>query len=85
MNVIENKPYHKLCLFYKGEISEAELTTGEDALSANDAINYGLGNWYLYNGNDTKAKGVYYQIMENKGWNSFGYIAAEADLALAFD
>ncbi|GAB5522472.1 MAG: hypothetical protein Roseis2KO_03440 [Roseivirga sp.] len=81
MKIIENFAYHELCLFYKGELSLEELTkSGEGALSSNDAVNYGIGNWYLYNGDEAKAKEVYEAILAKKGWASFGYIAAEADL-----
>lgn len=81
MQIIENFAYHELCLFYKGEFSMEELTrSGQGALSSNDAVNYGIGNWYLYNGDQEKAKEVYEAILDKKGWASFGYIAAEADL-----
>jgi tetratricopeptide (TPR) repeat protein len=81
LDIIENFAYHKLCLFYTGQIDEKELTTGEDAFSANDAISYGLGNWYLCNGDTTKATQIFEKMVASDGWNSFGYIAAEADLA----
>ncbi len=78
--VIENTAYHRLCLFYKGELSEKALlqTTGD--APANDAILYGLGNWYIYNGNPTRARALFEQIFEHDSWSSFGYIAAESDL-----
>jgi len=81
MEVIENHSYHKLCLFYKGLISEEELTEAEESFSANDAVKYGLGNWYLCQGDEVKAKNIFENMLESDGWNSFGYIAAEADLA----
>jgi len=84
MEIIENFAYHNLCLFYKGEITEAELLDAADgALSANDAINYGLGNWYLANGDTERAQEIFEEIVSHDGWASFGYIAAEADLANA--
>lgn len=84
MEIIENMAYHNLALFYKGEISEAELTgSSEGALdSANVGIAYGLGNWYFYNGEVEKAKEIFQHITASKsGWGGFGYIAAEADLS----
>lgn len=81
MEIIENFAYHELCLFYKGELPLEELTkSGEGALSSNDAVNYGIGNWYFYNGEAARAKETYEAILAKKGWASFGYIAAEADL-----
>lgn len=82
MEIIENFAYHNLCLFYKGEITEAELTAAANgALSSNDAINYGLGNWYLMEGNTEKAVEIFKEILSHDGWASFGFIAAEADIA----
>lgn len=81
MKIIENFAYHELCLFYKGELTLDKLTqAGEGELSSNDAVNYGIGNWYRYNGTTEKATEVYKAILEKGGWTSFGYIAAEADL-----
>ncbi len=82
MNVIENQAYHKLCLFYKGEISIDELTGGDYSDIMNDAMLYGLGNWYLYHAGDTATARVYFdRIFAGGSWASFGYIAAEARLS----
>ncbi|MEL6944075.1 MAG: hypothetical protein AAFO82_15550, partial [Bacteroidota bacterium] len=81
LEIIENHSYHRLCLFYKGLISEEELTKEEESFSANDAIQYGLGNWHLCQGDTDKAQSLFESILASKGWNSFGYIAAEAELA----
>jgi tetratricopeptide (TPR) repeat protein len=79
MNIIENESYWKLCRFYQGAISESELLDAELASAANDAVHYGLANWYLYNGDEEKAKELLQQLLAKESWNSFGYIAAEAD------
>lgn len=81
MNVIENMSYHSLNLFYKGEISLDELLGGDDGSSAGAAILYGAANWYYCDGQTGKADGMLRDIVESPGWASFGYIAAEADLA----
>jgi len=82
LDIIENTAYHNLCLFYKAVISEETLTAAASgALSSNDAINYGLGNWYLAEGDTTRALEVFDEILSHEGWASFGYIAAEADKA----
>lgn len=82
MDIIENMSYHRNCLFYKGIITEEELLGFEGAASAVDATRYAIGNWHYYNGNHDKAKTIYSEMVAEKGWNSFGYIAAEADLGL---
>jgi len=84
MEIIENQAYHQLILFYKGELSEADLSGSDEPTStpSNVGIAYGLGNWYFYNGNVDRAKDIFSQITESQGgWGGFGYIAAEADLS----
>ncbi len=82
MKILENHTYHKLDLFYKGELSEAEISEGIDLEDSADAATaYGLANWYFYNGDEAKAKEMMQKMLKAKSWGSFGYIAAEADLA----
>ena len=78
MNIIENQAYHRLCLFYKGETTIEELTGGDYSDIMNDAMLYGLGNWYLYQLQDTVMAREYFdRIFRSGSWASFGYIAAE--------
>lgn len=82
MNIIENQSYWKLCRFYKGELPETTLVDPDDSFSANDAVRYGIANWHYYNGNTEKALEQLQSLVEADGWNSFGHIAAEADLKM---
>jgi len=84
MNVIENMVYHKLCLFYKGKLPLENLTDPEFSSVMNDAMAYGIGNWYFCKGEREKAKGVFQKILDGESWASFGYIAAETDFARKF-
>lgn len=82
MPVIENKAYHKACLFYKGEIPYQDLYDPDAPGSPdNSALAYAVGNWILYNGNPQKGQEVFKKIVSGADWASFGYIAAEVDLA----
>ena len=73
MDIIENMSYHQSCLFYKGELQESEMKMDEVAL-------YTLGNWYVYEKNDTiKAKEYYQNLLEKGNPYSFAYIAGESD------
>jgi len=81
LDVFENMAYHKLLLFYQQKITESELLSSKDFNSINDAIIYGLGNWYYYNGYEKKAKQLYEELINKGNWPAFGYIAAEADLS----
>lgn len=85
LDVIENMSYHNLCLFYKGVLSAEEIAAKVEEGSAGDAVGYGIGNWFFYNGEREKAKSVYENILAGTNWSSFGYIAAEADYAKFFN
>jgi tetratricopeptide (TPR) repeat protein len=82
MNVIENFSYHKLCLFYKGELTEQELIGEGEDTPTGAAAAYGLANWYYYTGEHNKAEEHLRALVETDSWAAFGFIAAEADLAL---
>lgn len=84
MNIIENFSYWKLCRFYQGELTADELIDPADRSSANDAVRYGLANWYYYNGQHEQAKAALWEIVSAPGWNSFGHIAAEVDWVRLF-
>lgn len=85
MDVIENMAYHARLLMYKG------LRTPESVLNLNTADDiqvatqgYGVGNWYLVNGDRAKAKNVFERVLAGRAWAAFGFIAAEADSARGF-
>ncbi|MBT8205700.1 MAG: hypothetical protein KJO20_10030 [Eudoraea sp.] len=80
LKIIENMSYHKLCLFYKGLLSEEELLPKEESSSASDAVAYGLANWYVCEGKEKEGIERLGNILKGETWNSFGYIAAESDM-----
>ena len=82
MNVIENMVYHRLCLFYKGQVPLAEMATEDADNPAGAAGAYGVANWFLYNGDLAEARRRMEALTNTAGWDSFGYIAAEVDLAM---
>lgn len=85
MDVIENQSYHELCKLYKGLIPVDSLLKTKTGSPANDAVRYGVANWYFYNDDKQKAKEIMTDLVESKSWSSFGYIAAESDLIEYFD
>ncbi len=85
MEIIENDAYHRRLLMYKGEVGPEELLDLRAEDDPDTALQiatqgYGVGNWYLVNGNEEAARGVFERILEGTSWAAFGYIAAEADL-----
>ena len=63
-------------------MSIRNLNTADDIHVATEA--YAVGNWYLVNGDPTKARAVFDRVLEGKAWTALGYIAAEAGVARGF-
>jgi tetratricopeptide (TPR) repeat protein len=82
MNVIENFSYYHLCLFYKGEMTVEELIGDNKDTPSGASAAYGLANWYYYTGQEEKATEHLEALVASNSWAAFGFIAAEADLAL---
>ena len=82
MNILENTAYHGRLLMYKGEVEPETLLEpeGTDALQL-ATQGYGVGNYFLYNGDTARATEIFNQILEGGSWAAFGFIAAEAELA----
>lgn len=83
LDVIENGDYYKLIGVYKGKRRAADLwkEINQPANNLSNAtVGYGLGNWFLYNGQRAEATKAFQQITDGNQWASFGYIAAESEL-----
>jgi tetratricopeptide (TPR) repeat protein len=84
--MVENESYHKRILMYKGLVKPEELLdfSKKDVEDQLDLVTqgYGVGNWYLINGDKVRAKEIFKKILETDHWSAFGYIAAEADLTV---
>ena len=81
MDIEENRSYYDLLNFYKGKKSEEDIFNIKDASDLELAtIGYGIGCWYLYNGDEATAKTYFERIVETKYWPAFGFIAAETEL-----
>ncbi|MBT7583655.1 MAG: hypothetical protein HN572_11875 [Kordiimonadaceae bacterium] len=80
MNIIEVHNYHKLDMFYKGEVPEEEVLSADPNIPAGASITYGVANWFLYNGEEEKAYNLMEKFINTNSWGSFGFIAAEVDL-----
>lgn len=81
MDVIENTAYHARLLMYKGlrtPESVLDLNTADDVQIATQG--YGVGNWYLVNGDRARARAIFDRVLGGRAWTAFGFIAAEADL-----
>ncbi len=82
--VIENQSYADLCHLYKGWIPVDSLITEGAGSPSNDAVRYGVANWYLYHGDSALAKQMMIELVKENAFSSFGYLAAESDLIRYF-
>lgn len=85
MNIIENDSYYKRLQMYQGKIQPEDLLTVDATADDYDLSlatqGYGVGNWYFYNEDTTKATDIFNKVISGKSFASFGFIAAEAELA----
>jgi len=80
--LIENDEYLKLIRLNRGELKrDLLLSQISDASSlASASLGYGIGNYFLYNGDREKAMTIFRTIVAGNQWSSFGFIAAETEL-----
>lgn len=83
MDIIENHDYHRLLMVFKGEQDAEELwtearTSGSLSLAT---VGYGIGTWRLLEGDQEAAMLIYTEVLEKGQPSSFGFIAAEAEMA----
>jgi tetratricopeptide (TPR) repeat protein len=82
LDIIENTAYHKRLLFYKGELpADSLLAPGQTDELQYVTQGYGVGNWYLAQGDSARAREIFDAVLRTNYWAAFGYIAAEADVA----
>jgi tetratricopeptide (TPR) repeat protein len=84
MDVIESGGYLDLLLLHKGERSVEDLIgpAGGDATLESTTSGYGVGAWYLLQGNEAEARRVFLRVLSGRDqWAAFGFIAAEAEIA----
>ena len=85
MTIIENDSYFKRLNLYKGTLPVDSVlsvsASNDDVELALATQGYGVGNWYLCNGDTSQALGIFERVVNGKHFSAFGFIAAEADLA----
>ena len=82
MEIVENHDYYDILLMYKsGDNSKlVEKTQNQQTLS-NATLGFALGTYYQLKGDKGKAKELFEKVVAGNQWSSFGYIAAETELA----
>ena len=84
MKIIENDSYYLRLKMYKGLIQPDSLlkvgANTEDVDLALATQGYGVGNWYLCQGDTAKAVEVFNTVVSGKHFSAFGFIASEVEL-----
>jgi tetratricopeptide (TPR) repeat protein len=80
--------YLSLLHFYQGKITETQVLplppAKPDDLEAElsfNTVTYGVGNWHLYHHEAHQATKLFEEVVKGEAWNSWGFIASEAELA----
>lgn len=79
--------YLRLLRFYQGSMTEAQILPAKPAAGDTEAelsyntINYGVGNWHLYNGDKAAAAPYFRRVVQGEAWNSWGFVGSETELA----
>ena len=84
---VEGPSYYRRLRMYRGELAPQDLLSpdkGSQQIHDLETIyatqGYGVGNWYLCEGDLARAREVFEQILQGRSRFAFGYIAAELDL-----
>jgi len=83
--------YLSLLRFFQGRMPEADAVPPQPAPGSKDdepelrfdTVGYGVGNWYLYNGNPAKAQEYFRKVVQGRVWMTRGYIGSEIEVARA--
>ena len=82
MNVLDNAAYYQRLLMYKGLRKPEEVLGSDEQDPLQIATQgYGVGNFYLVNGDTERARAIFKRVVAGSQWAAFGFLAAEADLA----
>lgn len=83
LDLLENHFYHRILLMIGGaESPDAVLADARSAGGGDLAtLGYGVGAHLLLEGQEQRATEVFREILATPAWPSFGFIAAEAELA----
>ena len=82
MEIIENRDYYSILLMYKsGDDSKLVEKTQSQQTVSNATLGFGLATYYQLKGDKDKARDIFEKVVAGNQWSSFGYIAAEAELA----
>ena len=80
MKIKEDTAYFARLLFYKGLKKDTDLREEDHADAKKATLWYGVGNFYLCQGDVEKAKQYFNRTIATREWQAFAYIASEREL-----
>ncbi len=84
ITIIENDSYYARLKMYKGWLKPEDVlqvdSTAMDYQLSLATQGYGVGNWYLCEGDSVQAIDVFKKVTSGQEFAAFGFIAAEAEL-----
>lgn len=73
--------YAQRLRLYRGEIGADAVITATDTSDVTvTTLSYGVGNWYLVQGDTTRARTWFQRAIAAGGWPGFAFMASEAEL-----
>ena len=83
--------YLNLVRLFQGRKDEAAIlppepppgNTDDETELRFDTVAYGIGNWYLYNGNVAKAQEYFKRVLKGHVWITWGFIGSEVEVVRA--
>jgi tetratricopeptide (TPR) repeat protein len=81
MRITSATAYFQRLKLYRGLIGPDQVLTPADTADiAVATIAYGVGNWYLVNGDSARAREWFRRSVASGGWPAFGFILSEVEL-----
>lgn len=81
MRITSATAYFQRLKLYRGLIGPEQVFTAADTADiAVATLAYGVGNWYLVNGDTARARDWFQRSIASGGWPAFGFIASEVEL-----
>ena len=82
MRLLENRLYHDLIMLYRGFITpDVVIRRNSSNGEINANVGYGLGNWYLINGDVNSALNIFSRVLDGSQVDAFGFVACEVEMA----
>jgi hypothetical protein len=73
--------YAQRLRLYRGDVSPDSVFTPADTSDIQvGTLSYGIGNWYLVQGDTAKARTWFERSVASGGWPAFGFILSEVEL-----